>query len=155
MRVGILALLLLLGAVPTAQADFASYAIVQADGTLKVAGRSVHLYGIHIPDAGRHCRTSVRPVRCGSRAAVALDTKIQGFVRCREMGRNRDRSLNAVCWVDYSLRTGGEDLGAWLISQGWAVARPEASFDYVTRERIARARGKGVWGFQADSIRRR
>ena len=44
------------------------------------------------------------------------------------------------------------DLGAYLIREVWAVALPEAPFQYHTLEKIARARGSGVWGFQADSI---
>ena len=58
------------------------YALINDDASLQVERRKVHLYGIHIPDTGRNGRSNSRPVRCASRAALALDFKIQGFVRC-------------------------------------------------------------------------
>ena len=53
---------------PPAMADAGSRAIVQEDGTLRVDGKTVHLYGIHIPTIGRTCRTFIRPVHCAPRA---------------------------------------------------------------------------------------
>lgn len=134
---------------PPAAADAGSRAIVQDDGTLRVDGKTLRLYGIHIPIIGRTCRTFLRPVGCGPRAVLQLDFKIQGLVYCTRIRRLADGSLTAVC------RTGPdrEDLAAWLLYQGWAVALPGAPIGYVTLERIARANGRGVWGFQADSIR--
>jgi endonuclease YncB( thermonuclease family) len=79
---------------------------------------------------------------------VALESKIQGFVSCRPVLRYRDRSIDAICRT----RLQGEDLGGWLLSQGWALALPGAPFAYHALERIARARQRGVWGFQVDSI---
>jgi endonuclease YncB( thermonuclease family) len=136
--------------IPSAEAARArvheSYAIVNDDATLQVSGRTIHLYGVYVPPSGRSCRTTLRPARCASRAALALDFKIQGFVRCIERVRYRDRSIGAVCHAR------GHDLGAYLIRRGWAVARPGAPFEYTVLERIARKRGKGVWGFQADVV---
>jgi endonuclease YncB( thermonuclease family) len=45
------------------------------------------------------------------------------------------------------------DLGAYLIREGWAVALPQAPFAYHTYQEIAKVNRRGVWGFQADSIR--
>ena len=127
----------------------ASRAIVQEDGTLRVDGKTVHLYGIHIPTIGRTCRTFIRPVHCAPRAVLQLDFKVQGFVYCDRVHRNADGSESSIC------RTGRdrEDLAAWLLYRGWAVARPGAPIEYVTLERFARANHRGFWGFQADSIR--
>ena len=138
------------------QAVIESYAIVEEDGTLRVRGQTVRLSGVYVPDAGRRCVTTIRPPRCASRAAVALDLKIQGFVRCVPQGQFRDGSLSAVCFVrDGSLLDPPLDLGAWLIEEGLAVALPNAPFQYTVLEKIARARGRGVWGFFADEIRPR
>ena len=49
----------------------------------------------------------------------------------------------------------GEDLSAYLLEQGWAVALPDAPFEYQTLEKIARSRGFGVWGTPVDNIQRR
>lgn len=129
-----------------AAADIASYAFVRDDGTLKVEGKIIHLYGIHIPDAGTSCRTFIRPVRCGPRAALALDFKIGShFVHCNRKGRREDGSIVAVCAVD------DQDLSAYLLRKGWAVALPDAPIEYKTLEKIARHRGIGIWGIPIDS----
>lgn len=140
-----------------ATADVGQRALVQDDATLRIGGRTVRLFGVYIPDGSYTCETRLRPPRCASRAALALDFKIQGFVFCDYVGHNADGSRSAFCSVRCS-GIGGrcrEDLGAWLIGQGWAVAAPGAPFAYIVEERIARNRGFGIWGFQADSIVRR
>lgn len=144
----------LLAAATAMARDFSSYASVADDGTLRVGTRKVHLYGIYIPPTGYTCRTFFSPPVCGSRATLALDFKIQGFVHCEEKSRNRDRSINAVCYVKRSNFSQGEDLGAYLIRQGWALALPDASFEYHALEKIARQQSAGVWGFSVDGIRR-
>ena len=146
--------LLALSPSPAAMAQTGRLAFVNSDASLVVGGRHVRLYGIYVPFDQRTCDTRIRPTRCASRAALALDFKIQAFVHCRFLGRNADRSHAAFCSIACraARRPCGEDLGGWLISQGWAVAAPGAPFDYVVRERIARERGRGVWGLQADSV---
>ena len=152
-RLALAALLALAATIGRAEADIVSYAIIQDDGSLRVRSRTIRLYGIYIPQTGRVCRTSIRPVRCGSEAVLALHFRIQGFVRCKPVTRNRDRSIFAVCYVDGrgSVLEPDEDLGAYLLRQGLAVARPEAPFEYVALERIARAQRRGIW---SDGLRR-
>lgn len=149
-----LALASLLALSVPAVADIVSYAIVQPDASLKVQGKTIRLFGIHIPRTERGCLTIIRPIRCGSRAVQALELKVEGFVRCQPQVRY-DGSLGAFCSVrgEGSILAPPVDLGAWLIEQGWAVALPDAPFEYHTLERIARTRGHGIWGFQVDSIR--
>lgn len=152
--IGLVLALLLAPSVPAA-ADIVSYAIVQPDASLKVQGKTIRLFGVYVPRTERGCLTVIRPIRCGSRAVQALELKIEGFVRCQPQVRYTDGSLGAYCYVrgEGSILEPHVDLGAWLIAQGWAVALPEAPFEYHTLERIARTRGQGVWGFQVDSIR--
>lgn len=141
---------LLLAVFSTAvSADISSYAFVQPDGSLRVDGRTIKLYGVHIPPTAETCRTNERPVRCSSRAALALEFKIAGFVSCAPRERLEDGSLTAVCSAD------GVDLGAYLLQRGWALALPDAPFEYVALERIARAHGVGVWGIAVEPTRRR
>ena len=148
--------LLLLGIVcaqDVGAADIVSYAIVQDDATLLVRGQTIRLYGIHIADMRPFCDSTFRPTRCQSRAAVALASRIQGFVRCVPQVRYNDRSIGAFCSVRGTGTPSRQiDLGAYLIEQGWAVALPYASFAYHTLEEIAKVNGRGVWGFQADRI---
>ena len=143
-----LALAVALGAEgkPAAAAAVTGYALVQQDGSLRIAGRTVRLFGIYIPPTNRQCRTFIRPVKCAPRAVLELDFQLRGFARCERVRRNADASIDAVC------RIKGTDLAAWMLQHGWAVALPEAPFEYVTLERIARAQERGIWGFQVDAI---
>lgn len=129
-------------------------ALVQKDGTLKIGGRIIRLYGIYLPPTARICRSFLQPTRCAARGVLALERKIQGFVFCDPVGRYADGSLSAVCRVRSRSATYGpyEDLAAFLLREGWAVARPGAPFEYSVLERIAQARERGIWGFQVDSI---
>jgi endonuclease YncB( thermonuclease family) len=136
----------------TAAADFRSYAVVQEDASLVIQNKVVRLYGIYIPQLGQFCNVNPRPPFCGTRAAAALDFKIQGFITCHEMGTYSDGSISAVCWTGRSSFNEGEDLGAYLISAGLALAGPDAPFEYRALERIAQNNNQGVWGFQADSF---
>jgi endonuclease YncB( thermonuclease family) len=142
---------LLIGAITQpVSADISSYAFVQPDGSLRISGETIRLYGIYVPPTDQSCRTFERPIECGSRAQLALDFHIGvEFVHCEEKARQADGSLIALC------RARGEDLSAWMLQRGWAVAVPDAPFEYVALERIARAKGLGVWGFPVDIIRKR
>ena len=136
-----------------AASEIVSYAIVQDDGSLRVQGKTIRLFGTYVPSTARGCRTDFRPPLCGNRSARALKAKIRGFVRCYPQAALSDGSLSAVCYVDgSSIVEPPVDLGAWLIAQGLAVAGPGAPFEYQTLERIAQVNRRGVWGFQVDQI---
>jgi endonuclease YncB( thermonuclease family) len=137
----------------SAAAEIRSYAIVQDDGTLRVQGRTIRLYGVYMPDTAYGCRSDFSPPLCGDRAVRALKTLIRGFVRCLPQARLADRSISAVCYVDASsISQPPIDLGAQLINEGLALAAPGAPFEYQALERIAEANGRGVWGFQVDRV---
>lgn len=154
MRVTSLVVLAFLAAWPGqgAGAAIVGAAFVQEDGTLQVQGRSIRLFGIYIPPTSRSCHTFVRPARCSSRAALALDFKIQGFVHCEPQAKHRDGSLTGLCHVNRNAFSEGEDLSAYLISLGWAAALPDAPYAYRVMEKIARQQGLGIWGISVDSI---
>jgi endonuclease YncB( thermonuclease family) len=150
-------LVLMLGiAVPRAgsasSADIVGAAKVLDDASLRIKSKIIRLYGIYIPSTGKNCTFLLRPPRCANRAALALEIKIQGFVRCRAIGLNADGTLNATCVVRRRFNSGGEDLAAYLLAKGLALALPEAPFEYIALERIAQTRRLGIWGFQVDSI---
>lgn len=128
-----------------ADAEISSYAFVRDDGALQIAGQLVYLYGIYIPPTDQTCYTFIRPLRCSSRAALALDFKISGdFVRCQTRFANPDGSLVASC------TSGEDDLSEWMLQKGWAVALPDAPFAYAAMEKIAQARGLGIWGIPVE-----
>lgn len=151
LALGLMAMLVLFSARSPAR-EISSSAIVNDDGTLRINGRTVHLYGIHIPKTDRTCSRNKIPPFCASRAAIALDFKISGFVRCEIIRENSDRSLVGWCRVKASSFSEGEDLSAYLLEYGWAVALPDASIEYQTLEKIARSRQVGVWGIPVDNV---
>ena len=127
-------------------------AVVLDDASLRIRNTIVRLYGIYIPATGRSCAFFLRPVPCADRAALALETRIQGFVHCSAVSRNLDGSVNAICFIRRKFYTLGEDLAAYLLSRGFAFALPGAPFEYIVLERIAQTRQLGIWGFQVDAI---
>jgi endonuclease YncB( thermonuclease family) len=56
-------------------------------------------------------------------------------ITCRIEGRDRYRRALATCSLD------GDDIGAWLVEQGWAVGYR----DYEREEARARSRSAGLW----------
>jgi len=140
-------------ATAVAAAELVGPARVEVDASLTIHSRTVRLAGIYVPPTSRFCRTFVSPTRCSSRAALALDFHIGSrMVRCDLLGRSADGGLVGVCWLSGRSAYQTEDLAEWLISRGWALAGPDAPFEYYARERIARAQGRGVWGFTVDEI---
>jgi len=154
LALAILFLLSLVAANSHAGNEIAGPAIVQSDGSLLVRNQIIHLYGIYMPPTNRECRSWIRPVQCGSRGVLALEFRIDGFVDCFPKYQNEDGSISATCYVDRTNFNTGEDLAAYLIQQGWALATPDAPFEYQALERIAENQGRGVWGFSVDSITR-
>ena len=125
--------------------EISSYAFVRDDGTLRVSGYTIRLFGIYIPPTAQSCRSFERPVTCAPQAILALDFKIGAdFVHCDPQTHNDDGSITAVC------RVGDTDLSAYLLSRGWALALPDAPFDYAALEKIARHRGLGIWGLPVE-----
>ena len=143
-------LILMLGAAPIGAREISSSARVNEDGTLRISRKTIHLYGIHIPSLNRTCNTRKRPTYCGSRAAVALDFKIQGFVRCELLEERNDGTYTGRCHVGSSHFDEGEDPSAYLLERGWAVALPDAPVEYQALEKIARSRQVGHWGIPVD-----
>jgi len=142
----------LLTSLSASAGELVGHAFVRADGSLLIKERVVHLYGIYIPETNRQCREWIRPVRCDQRSVLQLDLVVKGFIRCKPQVTRTDGSLEAICYVDRTSFDPGTDLGAYLLENGWAMARPEAPFEYHAKERIARAQERGIWGFLIDSI---
>ena len=58
---------------------------------------------------------------------------------CEDLGRDRYDRIIARCTV------AGEDLGAWMVSQGLALAYRRYSLDYVHEEVGAQAARRRIW----------
>ena len=60
-------------------------------------------------------------------------------IRCEERDVDRYGRVVAVC------RAGGEDLNAWMVERGFALAYRRYSRDYVDEEASARSARRGLW----------
>ena len=111
--------------------------------TIEVAGQRIRLHGIDTPEAKQLCEADGKPWRCGQEATFALANIIgRTWVDCVERDRDRYGRIVAVCKIGGAK---GQDLGAWMVSEGWALAYRKYSMDYVAAEDIARKAGRGMW----------
>jgi endonuclease YncB( thermonuclease family) len=121
-------------------------AIVQDDGSLRVAGETVYLYGVYIPQYQRTCTNVVNPTRCAASPVLVLDSLVDGFVRCEIVRQGRD-ALQGVCTqAGRKLFGPREDIAATMISRGWALAAEYAPPQYRALESLAKSREIGLWG---------
>ena len=113
--------------------------VVDGD-TLDVGAVRARFHGVDAPESRQSCVAGGRRWACGERATRALAGRIGGrTVACEERDRDRYGRTVAV------FRDGGEDVNAWMVSQGWALAYRRYSRDYVGEETAARDARRGVW----------
>ena len=137
---GALVLVVIAGAAAPAAAQTAGPARVIDGDTLDVAGVRVRLWGIDAPESRQTCEADGQSYACGERATRHLRTLVAGRpVSCEARTRDRYGRTVALC------RTGGSDLGAAMVRDGWALAFVRYSADYVAEERAASAARRGLW----------
>ena len=108
--------------------------------TIKVGGAKIRLHGIDAPESAQICHANDQTYRCGAQATHSLTKRIGGrSVSCEERDRDRYGRIVAVC------KAGGEDLNAWLVSEGLALAYRRYSTDYIAQEQTAREARRGLW----------
>ncbi len=133
------ALILCLLATP-ALADVTGPARVIDGDTLEVQGQRIRLHGIDAPESRQLCRLDDKPWQCGKNATNALTEKIaQRPVTCEDLGRDRYERIIGRCAV------AGEDMGAWMVTEGLALAYRRYSLDYVDQEANAQVARRGIW----------
>lgn len=104
-------------------------------------GRRIRLAGIDAPEPRQTCADAQGTLyNCGRVSEVALAEKLVGkSVTCEETGSPRTPTGVAIC------RLGEEDLGAWLVSEGLAVAETSGETRYAAQETAARQAKRGLW----------
>ncbi len=108
--------------------------------TVDIDGTRIRLYGIDAVERSQHCARSYEQWPCGQQAAAALKQRIGSpMIQCRARDRDSNDRMVAACDV------AGEDLSAWMVRQGWAVAYTRYSADYVSLEKEARALKRNIW----------
>ena len=123
-----------------ALADIPGLAIVTDGDSIKIDGQRIRIHGIDAPEAKQLCRRQGEPWQCGKSATEALKSRIAARpVSCEELDRDRYKRIVARCLVD------GEDLGEWMVLNGWAVAYVRYSYEYTRAEHFAKTDRRGIW----------
>jgi endonuclease YncB( thermonuclease family) len=108
--------------------------------TIRVGDQRIRLFGIDAFHDRQRCRNANgNRYRCGRQAIRALARRIDDQrIACRRKQQRRHQTV-AVCWL------GAEDIGAWMVLSGWAMADRQHGSDYIIHERRARRRRAGAW----------
>lgn len=116
-------------------------ATVTDGDTVEVQHTKIRLYGIDAPESAQLCRNAAgKDYRCGQQAALALSDKIGASpVTCQPRDKDRYGRTVAVCSAQ------GQDLNAWMVSRGHALAYRQYGTEYVAQEDAARAAKAGIW----------
>jgi endonuclease YncB( thermonuclease family) len=123
-----------------AAADLTGTASVIDGDTVEVQGKRIDLFGIDAMEAAQTCTIGGRPYHCGQKAAAALSEFIgQRKVICEQREIDKYGRIVAMCRVD------GEDMGAWMVAHGWALAHDRYSRVYDDEELSARRNKRGIW----------
>jgi endonuclease YncB( thermonuclease family) len=113
--------------------------VVDGD-TVEIHGARIRLFGIDAVESGQWCRKDGKPWLCGKDSAFALADKIgETPITCSGDEFDRYSRLIARCSLN------GEDLGGWMVENGWAVAFRRYSEIYVEQENRAREKRIGLW----------
>lgn len=135
------AILLIAGPVRGENIQISGIATVIDGDTIEIRGVRIRLFGIDAPEGAQNCtRANGTRWDCAQQAASALEHYLRGRpVVC--VRRDVDRYGRLVCRCNVS----GDDVNAWLVRNGWAVAYTRYSRDYVKQESEARAPRRGIW----------
>lgn len=118
----------------------ARVAVVDGD-TLAMGGERLRLHGIDAPESAQTCERAGRAYRCGGEAGAALARILGGgMVACAQRDTDQYGRRVVRCHNDR-----GEDIGAEMVRQGWAIAFRRYALDYVSQEAEARAARRGLW----------
>lgn len=113
--------------------------------TLEIHGTRIRFHGIDAPESRQTCLRAGEPVRCGKDAAFALSDFLgRKTVSCEPLKLDRYKRIVARCEV------GKQDVEAWMVSNGHAVAYRKYSTEYVEVEELARAAKRGIWGTEFE-----
>lgn len=111
--------------------------------TFDLDGVRIRLFGVDAPESAETCDYKGATILCGQSALFALADRLKDSpVTCQNHGTDRYGRVVAKCFES------GEDIGAWMVRQGWARAFTRYSQEYNVEEQAARKARRGIWANQ-------
>jgi endonuclease YncB( thermonuclease family) len=113
---------------------------------LTVEGTPIRLMGIDAPDPGQKCRNRYgHELDCFKVATAVLAAMVKDEeVTCTVAERDRTGEKKGEC------RVRGVDLGAAMVSRGWAFQYAALSAAYQQAEAFAQSKKLGLWAGQVE-----
>jgi endonuclease YncB( thermonuclease family) len=121
--------------------DLTGLAHVIDGDTVTIGTTHIRLEGIDAPEMDQVC-LNIKGERWsrGIASRDQLSSHIDGrTISCAARGQDRYSRTLAGCSVS------GENLNAWMVREGWALAYLQYSREYVADEGAARKERKGMW----------
>ncbi len=122
-------------------ASLSGVAVVIDGDTFRLDGTHIRLFGIDAPERREQCVSLEAAVWDCGRESTGVLRRFLGTrpVTCAAEDTDKYGRTVATCTV------GGEDIGRWMVRNGWARSYPFFSRRYVADEADARRHGKGIW----------
>lgn len=121
-------------------------AIAVEGDLLSLNGTSVRLMGIDAPDQGQKCKNRYgHELDCFRIATAVLQSLVKDEeVSCTIAEKDRTGQKMGEC------RVRGVDLGAAMVSRGWAFSYSSLSPAYASGEAFAQSRHLGLWSGKVE-----
>ncbi len=112
--------------------------VATASARFESMGRVVGVAGTESIDPEERCTFEGAEWPCGARARTAFRYFIRGRAISCDVPPEAGTDIVVDCWI------GAQDLGAWLVGNGWARAAPGGP--YADAEKQAREARRGIFG---------
>jgi endonuclease YncB( thermonuclease family) len=115
--------------------------VIDGDTLELSTGERIRLWGIDAPEGDQICQRNGRPWRCGDDATAALEALVNGrALKCEARDVDRYGRTVATCTV------AGQDVGAAMVLQGWALDYERFSGGAYADEQLeAEQAQRGLW----------
>jgi endonuclease YncB( thermonuclease family) len=112
--------------------------VADAAGLVSAQGHRIAIAGIEVVEADEKCSADGREWPCGMIARTAFRQWLRGrAVSCTVPEEPGSATVSSAC------KLGEQDVGEWLVRNGWARASADA---YAEAAEEAKAKGLGVFG---------
>jgi len=118
--------------------------------TIKINKKKIRLFGIDAPEEKQICKKNFisfltfnfqKDYKCGKKSTLALLKKLKDKkVKCiLEDNKDRYKRNIGTCYVK------NQDINAWLVKNGYALAYTRYSKKYMLQEKYAQENKLGIW----------